>query len=338
MTQGRISFIDLAKGFCISIVMLFHIRGIATQSLFLDPVLFTACMLPPFFFLSGLFFKEDTFGVFLRKKINKLLIPFLAFYLLTAVILPYLLHYFRGMEFESVVGWHSLWAFIWPGKYPNFALWFLWCLFLINIMFWGMLRFAKRFFQNHQFLAISSMILAFAVVGNYAYFSLSADIGNLFGAMRNLPFFCLGYLASQKDFIEKVESASMTNKAICLLLAFIVTLLLYLPIVHQSLIANTLAYYVCGIAGTILILSLSSMIVKLPLISYLGRYSIIVLLTHGLIIRFSLPFVLRLSGSMNPYCLIFAFWLMIALSYLIITPLCKRFLPHITAQKPLLRI
>jgi len=338
MTQGRISFIDLAKGFCISIVMLFHIRGIAPQGLLLDPVLFTACMLPPFFFLSGLFFKEETFSVLLRKKTSKLLIPFLAFYLVTAVALPNLLHYFYGMKFETVVGWRSLWAFIWPGKYPNIALWFLWSLFLMNLMFWGILRFAKRFFPNHHFLAISSIFLGLAIVGNYAYFQLSADIGNLFGTMRNIPFFCLGYMASQKDFIGRMESASMKNKAICLLVAFLVTLLLYLPIVHQSLSTNTIAYYVCGIAGTTLILSLSSMIVRLPLISYLGRYSIIVLLTHGLIIRISLPFVLRLSGSMNPYCLIFAFWLLMALSYLIIIPLCKRFLPYITAQKPLLKI
>ena len=32
MNKNRIAFIDLAKGLCISIVMLFHIRGITPDS------------------------------------------------------------------------------------------------------------------------------------------------------------------------------------------------------------------------------------------------------------------------------------------------------------------
>lgn len=58
MKGQRIASIDLAKGFCISIVMCFHIKDIIPDDCMLAPVAFSACMLPPFYFLSGLCFKE----------------------------------------------------------------------------------------------------------------------------------------------------------------------------------------------------------------------------------------------------------------------------------------
>ena len=72
MKGQRIASIDLAKGFCISIVMCFHIKDIIPDDCMLAPVAFSACMLPPFYFLSGLCFKEEaSFGMFIQKKVDK---------------------------------------------------------------------------------------------------------------------------------------------------------------------------------------------------------------------------------------------------------------------------
>ena len=76
----RIDYIDLAKGFCISIVMLFHVRGIASYDLPFGPVLFYSLMLPPFFFIAGVFYNANIgLKAFLKKKDKRIAYTFCIF-------------------------------------------------------------------------------------------------------------------------------------------------------------------------------------------------------------------------------------------------------------------
>lgn len=82
--EQRIEFIDLAKGFCILLVILAHVFG-DTSGTFIE--MMDVFRMPLYFILSGLFFK--TYGgifPFFKKKTNKLLIPFICSYLF--IILP----------------------------------------------------------------------------------------------------------------------------------------------------------------------------------------------------------------------------------------------------------
>lgn len=72
-TKPRIEFIDLAKGLCIIIVIINHIRPFDIPG-------FQSMRMPLYYILSGLFFKDyGGFVSLLIKKMNKLLIPFLFF-------------------------------------------------------------------------------------------------------------------------------------------------------------------------------------------------------------------------------------------------------------------
>ena len=75
-TKKRIEFIDLAKGVCILLVIMMH------TDVNVDFPGLQGMRMPLYFILSGLFFKD--YGGFLNllvKKANKILIPFLFFYL-----------------------------------------------------------------------------------------------------------------------------------------------------------------------------------------------------------------------------------------------------------------
>ena len=75
--SSRIEFIDLAKGICVLLVVVGHV-GVNIAIPGLENV-----RMPLYFILSGLFFKSyDGRKNFLIKKTNKILIPFLFFYLL----------------------------------------------------------------------------------------------------------------------------------------------------------------------------------------------------------------------------------------------------------------
>ena len=332
--KKRISYIDLAKGISISIVMLFHIRGICDIEIPFSPVLFSACMLPPFFLLSGMFFKEEvSFGVFLRKKVDRLFLPFVFFYLVTAVVLPNVLHYFFDMKFETVIGWPSLWAFVWPGEYPNFPLWFLWCLFIINIIFRLLLSFSKIISETQHHIILILFCISCAVISISSKGHFQTDVANLFDALSNMPLFCLGYVIYHFDILSKIESMSTKKKLWGLFVAISISLLSCLT--YDNLWTNAIMYYVYGTAGTAMVIIFSLFIVQIPLISFLGRYSIIVLVTHGLMVRAGYSIFQNLSMTIPSYISVTAFWMCMAYSYYAIVPFCKKFLPHVTAQRSL---
>ena len=76
---------------------------------------------------------------------------------------------------------------------------------------------------------------------------------------------------------------------------------------------------------------------RLPFFSYVGRYSIMLLLTHGLLIRALTPLCLRLSEKTGSEIAVFLLFLTVLMSYYLLIPLMRRFLPYVTAQKPLFR-
>ena len=88
--KGRIDFIDLAKGFCIIMVVYYHVYTKVYPPSPIDGAI-SIFRMPLYFFLSGLFFKTyEGFCGFLKRKINKLLIPFL-FFSSIVLLLSYLL-------------------------------------------------------------------------------------------------------------------------------------------------------------------------------------------------------------------------------------------------------
>ena len=149
---GRIEYIDLAKGFCIILVVLFHcdiyFYHIGYE---FNTMVGNTFRMPLYYFLSGLFFKPyNGFFNFAIRKANKLLIPFFFFYFCTGVIVPFILQELNvDMGIKSVIGWHSFIDF-YNEKFTNIPLWFLLSLFETNIIFYFCLIFSKKqsFFCN----------------------------------------------------------------------------------------------------------------------------------------------------------------------------------------------
>ena len=163
--EKRIKYIDLAKGLCILLVVFYHISKQEKDN---SPFIYTLSVfrMPLYFFLSGLFFKEyeGFFGFFIRK-VNKLLIPFLFFYLTTSFALPNILHYGFGVHVAASqsLGIGGLWAFITDEQFANNPIWFLWALFLVNILFYSILVPIKHFTTNSNLIATFITVICFAI-------------------------------------------------------------------------------------------------------------------------------------------------------------------------------
>lgn len=303
-TSGkRIPYFDLAKGVCILLVIWFHL-GVSTP---FDPYL-NAVRMPLYVFLSGLFFK--TYGGILqlvRKKTKKLLIPFFFFYLTTSVLLPILAHNLLGINFETGQDWRLLFAFLTYRDFPNIPLWFLWALFMLNVSFYAL----QRFIKSDILLGLSCLVLA-VVLGNVL--SLPASISKAFGYFF---YFYLGYMATRYDVTEKLP----VRKVLPVSLALFVALGFFCP---ASCVLQYVQQMLLSFAGVLTLLLLCKVIKRLPYVSYVGRYSIMLLVTHEPLIR-----LLSFAHIGNPYVC----FLILAASYLAIIPFMRRYMPHVTAQK-----
>ena len=132
----RIEFIDLTKGLCIMLVVMMHVGG-AFDGLATGPVLSSFTM-PLYFFVSGLFFKSyEGFGGFLARKVDKLLVPFLIFYL-GAFLLMYGISKAVPGTFRLPVRWNELLLIFRNHELIRFnpPIWFLVALFNCNMLFY----------------------------------------------------------------------------------------------------------------------------------------------------------------------------------------------------------
>ena len=98
--------------------------------------------------------------------------------------------------------------------------------------------------------------------------------------------------------------------------------------------------YLCGLMGTLAILMLSRVIRWLPVISYIGRYSIIVLCTHMAIVKAVMAALCNLPLGLDNVGIVPS--LVVLTLTIVCSVLCcwllSRYLPWFTAQKDLIKL
>lgn len=333
MEKKRLEFIDLAKGFCILLVVFNHIHKTFDTQFLLDDC-FKMFRMPLYFFLSGLFFKryEGVLG-FMKRKINKLLIPFVFFFLLTSFLIPNIISMLSGNNFKIEL----LWSFVSPEFFPNFPIWFLLCLFELNLMFYVVYLIAEKF-GSYVVLVMTILSSAIGIFGYY----LGHINYNLYmfvdSAMSAFPFFFIGFITREHTTILQPNKLDKYNLPIALAL-FLFT---FIFARHVDYSTNTfgnvsfLTVYRCGLTGVFSIIFFSKAIKKLPYISYIGRYSIMLLCTHFIIVTYLNAFLRKFISS---DWTIMSINLVVTISlYSIIIPFMKKYMPHVTAQKDVVKI
>lgn len=308
--SNRIAYFDLAKGICIILVVLFHFQELYGISLPTDKY-FDIVRMPLYFFLSGFFFKTyEEFLFFFKRKIDRLLIPFIFFYLTTSVILPIIANHSLGIHFNTGSDWSNIYAFLTYSTFPNYPLWFLWALMIINVIFYFIALLCK-----YSYFAIGIICLLFTVLfGRFSSLHLPASLNMAFDG---LWFFFLGYFV--KYFSHK---NILLEYRFHIFLFFIVYLILG-SISSENIILLELQRYIGGACGILTLLYLCKKANYIPYISFVGRFSIIVLVTHEPLIR-----ILSIGNLPIYFALPILF-----VSYLIIIPLMTKYMPHVTAQK-----
>lgn len=335
--KKHIDYIDLAKGLCILLVVFFHVYNECTRdctpnatTIFVSNVL-SSFRMPFYFFLSGLFYKQyEGKHTFIIKKINKLMIPFLFMFLIT-VVLWNVLEQYRHPEYDTMTTLNSILCLR-----PNFPIWFLLCLFELNILYLAIQKLV-----NNKYIT-GGVILLLCTCGFFLP-KIGVAFPLYFGtALTCLPFFAGGHAVRQYTNIL-TRPFGKQDARLCLLLIVTFLCCSFLfggEVGWMGNVYNCSIFYIifAGFAGTFAMLLISKYFNGLPVVTYIGRYSIVVLCTHYM-------YVMCFARYIYPNTPYLPIWLKILIEFTAITLLsiptiyiCIKYLPWMFAQKDLIKI
>lgn len=320
MAKERIAYIDFMKGLCIILVVSFHINHSVLGQHTND--MLQQFRIPMYFFLSGLFFKTyNGLSDFVRKKVNNIVIP-LIFFLLIGATYVFCREFFLS-KYNVVVA---------LSKLPlnpidlNTPMWFLVVLFEVNVIYYLLQQFLPRLWANVAAIALSA--IGYFIVLNGYNLILYLDI-----ALVALPYFILGSEAKRMGYLLKGPSLPLR-----LIMAVGVFVLLWffaseINMKHR-VYPDYFRLYALPAVAIMTLLFLSQYIKRpVPIISYVGRYSLIVLGTHYYIIA---PVKAVVNHFLGQPFTIWHLLITLTISILIEIPIIhilKTYTPYLTAQK-----
>lgn len=319
--KKRIKFIDLAKGVCITLVVLHHCHIEIPYLIYVR--------MPLYFILSGLFFKLYAgFFDFTKRKTNKILVPFIFWHVFSFAIYLIIQHFAPSIRVNSEVEHFSLWDPWYSRLCFNNPLWFLLSLFWCNILYYIISMITK----NKVVQAI--IVVGIAVIAGFIHEKDSFPL-YFYNSMFYLPFFFIGSLLKSTALLYETTGVSFyqKNKDWILGVTFAV---LFFVLANLQVYSHILRYVVSTV-GVLALLLLLKRIQYVPIISKFGRYSIIILCTSYLVyspLRVIVPRLAHITGFWSDFV---AFILTMTIEYFVID-FCKKYMPHVTAQKDIIPI
>lgn len=324
MSQKRIEFIDLAKGICILLVVLGHC-GTPINIPGLEIV-----RMPLYFIISGLFFKDYGGGLnFFIKKTNKILIPFLFFYLLGCAAYYGIKTFAPQLLVTDADGILDIFT---NRQFFNGPIWFLLCLFWCNIIFCQITLNIKKDSARISLVALLGFIGW--LLGEKGFFvPMFIDV-----ALTALPFFAFGYYLKKSEILypNKMDRYNIVFAILFWSAAYLLTRTTeYRLSFHYNGLEGWSTYFI-SITSVLAVLFLCKTIRHIPFISYCGRYSIVLLCVHHMIYR---PLMVLLPKTGIE--LLSDKWSIAIITLLLSAlciPVCKKLIPWFIAQKDLIKV
>ena len=267
LSEKRIEWIDVLKGIGIILVILEHTHVLFRTYIF-------SFHMPLFFFISGYLFTIDrykNFAEFACKKVKSILVPYL-FLCIVSLILAFIV---SGSETNPLEFVKQIVISKRNAMPVNPTLWFLTCLFAIELLFYLLTRALKNDLIKSGFIIVLSL-LGFNVSLNATlpfsfnlslYYLLFYLIGNLpkkvkdNHAVKYIGFACLGIsivLLIYPSYFDVLQSTFETKGY-------------YVSYVYSVLIA------MIGILGC---MSLSRILVHSQYLKRLGQNTILIFAIH----------------------------------------------------------
>ena len=264
----------MAKGYGTLLVIFAHLGGGDLRTW-----IYTFHM-PLFFFLSGYLFNgKSNFVDFFKKKFKSLVIPYFA--LGIPLVLFQMLKYMLIADFSATVYWQLVKIFLQQRRFAT--LWFIACLFWVNILFYLMVKILKK----EWLLGIFSIILP--MVGLVYYKSGGKPLfWNMDVCLMAIPFFFVGYFCKKRSVkLDKLLEKRGLAQGMFIGLALVNLLCGYLSLdesgvgleMFDSRYGVVVFTYMSAFAGVACVIIFSKWFVITP-IKYIGENSMLYYAWH----------------------------------------------------------
>ena len=273
----RISWIDNCKALAISLVALGHV-----QSIYLVNEIIFSFAMPAFFFLSGYTFDRSAnapFPELLRKKFRSLIVPYIGF---SAILFAFWFFVRRnfGLSYQTDATVSDvLWQILCGTNSTFFVtpLWFLTCLFMTEILFWGLLRFGKKL----RILAIVLLFIPGLVYWTYMdLLHLPHLFWNIDQTCFFLTFLAIGLVTSKRNFTEKYLCSFKRNLFVILVSAFVFSLAFMAREQTTSLLVFVSMQAVMCFTGLLAFIAIVKNIKNNVVLNFIGQNTITILALH----------------------------------------------------------
>ena len=329
--KERIRHFDTLKGIAIILVVVHHVFGY--NDTILDQML-ESLRMPLFVLVSGIFLSfRRGFWVLIVKKFNRYILPLLLFSLLYATIHDIFLADINITYIKTRIYNYCINLSL---SNANEPLWFLKMLFFLCIITYGIekiMPFKSRILKLAIMIVVCTafayLVADFDPLHHETRLSVIIFNSKVPSAIFMLPIYYFAYL--YKDFFLKPPSKKLLLAAAPIALviwclsargaAMYYTAVADFPY-PLLLIAQFAAVYFC--------FAVAYSIGRVPVISYFGQYSLVILCTHSTV-QLILNFIIKLNNEIVVFAIV-----MITAPILIYV--FTRYLPHFTAQKELIKV
>lgn len=273
----RIEWVDVCKGFAMLLVMMGHTWCFEPVKVWLYTF-----HVPLFFFLSGYVFsvkKYSGFKEFLWAKFKTLMIPALLLELIANIWTNLLIH---SEGWTTFIINHIIGMFVEVrGSDFSGGLWFVVCLFVVEIIYWFILKISKD-----SSIKIGIMLVICAVVG-HLYIKIVDLIcpWSCDAALIAIGFFGCGYIV--KNYYNNIFDMLVNVKYLLLILAINIVCV-YLDLrffVRPDMYANTIGvwylYYIGAFSGIFMSIIFFRLINTIKVLSYIGKNTLVYFAFHS---------------------------------------------------------
>ena len=313
MDKKRLRFVDEARGLAMLVVMSWHIIGV--HSHWTD-----SWTMPIFFFVMGLFYKQElSVRKLMVKKLNTLIVP-LIFCSIPALVISLYNH-----------GWiNTLKEIVNPYGCINPCSWFLVCIFFCYVIYWGINKIANSINQRIFCSLIVSLIgfysSQFHIMGHRIVFPLFIST-----AMTMIFMIESGRLMKNM-IVDKNWGGSLWMQALLIIL-FVLLTLIFTP-APQNMIwseygtKNYVLYFALSFTGSTLILLLCyKMEYILKCISVFGRLSLLLLILHSYVHMILDTLVENVYSN----------YILTSILTLVIAYIIDKYMPIVTGKEPIFK-
>ncbi len=245
--KEKIEWIDIAKGIGIILVVAGHFQPESSPEYWMafNRIIYTFHM-PLFFVLSGYLYNHNSYSYIelIKNKIQRLLYPFFtiaAIFLLIKILAGRFFHLDFPVNINSIAM-----LVLDPIKSYIPLLWFILALFMIFLLY----PLARRL-MNNVFLLIF-LIIIISIFGS--------DFPLLGTAIATMPFFVVGAILKEN---QRAASLLIGTRWYYIIASFIFFALAYAFLDTSARITGRLADVAMGVAGSVLVINASQMILVL---------------------------------------------------------------------------